>query len=241
MVSNNRNGGAYSIGRMFGQMPRFLRWLLGLGAAIFIYQCATHQAPRAGGAAVQPLTPEQLREKIAAAAAARKKACEENGPAQLAEYDALNAKREHWAAAGVIRSCAEILKTPNLLALVKDAEIKSHMADINNPKTPVRSRANSMMLLARDHPDVGAKYAQQAIDLIAKADREDAAAAAAKKRKEGVSVGMSKEDVLGSSWGKPDKINSSHYAHGTHEQWVYRSRGQGYLYFENGVLTSIQN
>jgi hypothetical protein len=115
------------------------------------------------------------------------------------------------------------------------------MADINNPKLPLRSRANSMQILARDYPDVGAKYAHQADALIARADREEASAAAAAKRKEGVTLGMSKEDVLASSWGKPDKINSTHNAYGTHEQWVYRSRISGYLYFDNGRLTSVQN
>lgn len=66
-----------------------------------------------------------------------------------------------------------------------------------------------------------------------------AAAEKAKKKSEGVSIGMSQQDVLDSSWGKPQHINRTTTAAGTHEQWVYNLRS--YLYFTNGVLTSIQN
>lgn len=51
-------------------------------------------------------------------------------------------------------------------------------------------------------------------------------------------IGMSKSDVLDGLWGKPDEKNISEYEFGTHEQWVYR--GKGYVYFEDGVVTSIQ-
>lgn len=61
--------------------------------------------------------------------------------------------------------------------------------------------------------------------------------AIAAKRK-GVSIGMTKEEVTASSWGRPQKINQTHGSFGTHEQWVYRG---GYLYFENGTLSAVQN
>lgn len=60
----------------------------------------------------------------------------------------------------------------------------------------------------------------------------------AAKKKEGVRIGMGQQDVLDSSWGRPNKVNKTTTAYGVREQWVY---GGGYLYFENGVLTSIQN
>jgi hypothetical protein len=53
----------------------------------------------------------------------------------------------------------------------------------------------------------------------------------------GVSIGMTAEQVRRSSWGKPKSINETITAGGKHEQWIY---GGGYLYLENGVLTSIQ-
>jgi hypothetical protein len=55
----------------------------------------------------------------------------------------------------------------------------------------------------------------------------------------GVHIGMTKEQVINSSWEKPKKMNTTTSKFGTREQWVY---GAGnYLYFENDILTSIQN
>lgn len=50
---------------------------------------------------------------------------------------------------------------------------------------------------------------------------------------------MTKQDVLDSSWGAPKKINTTTTQYGVHEQWVYG--GGNYLYFDDGILTSIQN
>lgn len=69
---------------------------------------------------------------------------------------------------------------------------------------------------------------------VVKATKEEAA----RKKKAGVSIGMSKDDVLASSWGKPRKINTTTTARGSREQWVYDG---GYLYFDGDTLTTIQN
>lgn len=54
-----------------------------------------------------------------------------------------------------------------------------------------------------------------------------------------VKIGMSRSDVMRSFfWGPPDHINKTTTSRGTDEQWVYK-KGQ-YLYFENGILTAIQ-
>ncbi len=60
----------------------------------------------------------------------------------------------------------------------------------------------------------------------------------ARLNSEGVIIGMSKEQALASSWGKPRRINRTTTARGATEQWVYSG---GYLYFVNGILTTIQN
>lgn len=74
------------------------------------------------------------------------------------------------------------------------------------------------------------------------AERKEAAIAEAKERaewrKEGVSIGMTAERVRLSSWGRPNHINRTIYGSGVREQWVYNG---GYLYFEDGILTAIQN
>lgn len=50
-------------------------------------------------------------------------------------------------------------------------------------------------------------------------------------------VGMTKTEVEGCAWGKPDRKNIDEYAWGTSEQWVYKSKG--YVYFKNGVVSSV--
>jgi type IV secretory pathway VirB10-like protein len=79
------------------------------------------------------------------------------------------------------------------------------------------------------------------------ADRKQSEAASAKlekqrkadARKRGVSIGMTQQEVIESSWGKPQSINRTMSRYGEREQWVYG--GRNYLYFENGKLTTIQN
>ena len=52
------------------------------------------------------------------------------------------------------------------------------------------------------------------------------------------SIGMTKKEAENSTWGKPKKINTTVTSYSTHEQGVY---GNGrYLYFDDGILTSIQ-
>lgn len=58
------------------------------------------------------------------------------------------------------------------------------------------------------------------------------------KRK--VRIGMTKEQAR-ASWGEPYKVNKTITRYGVHEQWVYGIYGYAFLYFENDILTSIQN
>lgn len=51
-------------------------------------------------------------------------------------------------------------------------------------------------------------------------------------------IGMNSTQVMGSAWGTPQHINKTTTTYGTTEQWVYP--GFKYVYFENGVVTSIQ-
>lgn len=50
-------------------------------------------------------------------------------------------------------------------------------------------------------------------------------------------IGMTKSEVLNSSWGNPKSKNITETTYGTHEQWVYSI---GYIYFDDGVVTAIQ-
>lgn len=60
----------------------------------------------------------------------------------------------------------------------------------------------------------------------------------AKKKREGVRVGMSKQDVIDSSWGRPQSINKITSQYSNTEIWGY---GSSILYFEDGKLSVIQN
>lgn len=57
-------------------------------------------------------------------------------------------------------------------------------------------------------------------------------------RHEGVRLGMTGEQVVRSSWGKPRSINTTLTARGKHEQWVYG--GRQYVYLDDGIVTSVQ-
>jgi hypothetical protein len=91
-------------------------------------------------------------------------------------------------------------------------------------------------------PEGDRKYLHSDVLIVRTLVSEDPNAKAAKakatcERKGGVVVGMTKEQVLSTCWGKPEKKNISTYAEFTTEQWVYNG---GYLYFRNDILTSIQ-
>lgn len=53
-----------------------------------------------------------------------------------------------------------------------------------------------------------------------------------------VQIGMTKE-MCSESWGNPYDINTTSVNGKTSEQWVYEN--DSYLYFDNGILTAVQN
>ena len=94
------------------------------------------------------------------------------------------------------------------------------------------------------------RWDQRAVDLdatekrAAAEERAKAKASAAKvkadcDRRGRPKVGMSREQVIATCWGKPDHENVNVSPNGLrHEQWVYDHGG--YLDFSDGVLTSGQ-
>lgn len=52
-------------------------------------------------------------------------------------------------------------------------------------------------------------------------------------------IGMTTEQVA-AAWGRPYKVNRSIGSYGTHEQWVMHEYGNTYVYFQNGICTSMQ-
>lgn len=56
-------------------------------------------------------------------------------------------------------------------------------------------------------------------------------------------IGMTTDEVLNSTWGKPDQINKTTTADGVSEQWVYDDANgipNKFVYLDDGIVTSIQ-
>ena len=230
------NSVSYKIGRWIGRIPNWGKMTLVILIFFVLYRScavdATQQTNKKNAATSNVALIEENAKKL----------CKDTIAEKKQQYADLTIKKQHWEAANSIRYCAAKLESTELKSLVKDAEIASHLSEINNLKNPPRTRAVAMQRIARDYPEVGAKYIAQANKLIAeedKKDKKDLAIEKKRKKSEGVRVGMSQEDVVASSWGKPQKINTTTNAYGTREQWVYG--GGNYLYFENDKLTTIQN
>ncbi len=160
-------------------------------------------------------------------------------------YSALLDKREFWEASLALGNCPDVMKDPALIAMRDGAQRLSYIDTAGSSKSTPDQRLTAISRLRSHFPEDAKPFVavegrlQVQLDARLAADRKRIdAAEKARKRKEGVSIGMSREDALASSWGKPRKVNTSTYTFGTHEQWVYDG---GYLYFQNGVLTSIQN
>jgi hypothetical protein len=165
--------------------------------------------------------------------------CSDSVKAKESAYKKNVASGDYWGAAQSLRICANLLQNAELLNLVKDAEVKSYLSDIKNPKKSAEDKKLALELLGRDHPDEYNKHKAKIDEVIAAENKRAEIIEKKTKRSEGVRLGMSKGDVLASSWGKPSTINKTTTTNAVHEQWVYG--GGNYLYFENGILTSIQN
>ena len=127
-------------------------------------------------------------------------------------------------------------------------DIKAETARLEREKA---AEAERVLQTERDRIAALAAAKQEAKDkakakvaaIAAQKKREDAIAQHPKEhqeliRKRRVCIGMSKDAVI-LAWGRPQSINRTVGAWGTHEQWVYGSGS--YLYFENGSMTSFQD
>ena len=203
--------------------------------------------------AATKLQREEVRQ--AQESALREKECRSGLEGALNHYQSLFRDRP-GDAANHIKDCAEILKDPELLEKLRAAELRSYDIRINDKSNSAESRLLLIEMLEKKYPEVGQKYRSQSDAFHAELERQrkDEALRAEQERKKeqleelrvkrerksrGVTLGMTKDEVLASSWGRPLRINRTTSAYGTYEQWVYRSGN--YLYFENGTLTTIQN
>jgi hypothetical protein len=160
--------------------------------------------------------------------------CRSEADQLAANYESLFKQRQYLQAAAALRECAELTGAEAFKKAIASAEIADYIASADDTKVSIRER---IMVLDKFHKDYPEAYKSRAA-LYSELNRRLAAQEAAEKRSRGVTIGMSQEEVIASSWGKPRKINRTTYSWGTKEQWVYDG---GYLYFTNGVLDAIQN
>jgi hypothetical protein len=110
------------------------------------------------------------------------------------------------------------ITTEDLQRNLKEEEVRRSSEDVSRESEDAAFRRTSAGKIWQRHPD----WDRQLCEVIAKRQ---------------IRVGMTDAQVR-TAWGKPQSINSTTYASGTHEQWVY-GVGQ-YVYFENGIMTSLQ-
>jgi hypothetical protein len=128
-----------------------------------------------------------------------------------------------------------------ILALVLYPADQDKLRTASAPNVPPPSSVEAIHVEQKSEQDMLKDVAEQK-KRAATVERErivQAKVEAKRKRSEGVVIGMNKEDVLASKWGKPESVNKTTTAYGTREQWVYG--GHNYLYFNNDTLTTIQN
>lgn len=114
---------------------------------------------------------------------------------------------------------AQAAGAPQCAGSYEPAKCEARYAAING-ETPEQSAARLKKIEAQ----------------IAKSQK---AMAKMKKVKEGVRIGDTCESVLNSSWGKPERVNTTTTQYGQRQQWAY---GIGnYLFFEDCILTSIHH
>ena len=165
--------------------------------------------------------------------------CMDKQSVQDAEYKRLFKAGKYWEARSAIRECAESLADEKRNALVAAAEVKHYLERISKVNVSSGDKVTAIEHLIRDYPEYGKKYESQLAQLSKKAEASEKAADLKLKKSKGINIGMNREDVLASSWGKPDSVNRTTTSSTTSEQWVYGARN--YLYFENGKLSTIQN
>jgi hypothetical protein len=148
---------------------------------------------------------------------------------------------QYWSAYRTLSPCIDAIKDPAYQALAQAFESQDYIETLKNPKARAKDKAVAYERLSELSPEKAAPFKSKAAGYQKALEAEEKAAArqaAAERRKQGVSIGMTKQDVLASSWGKPERINATHTSRGTREQWVYGSGS--YLYFEDDVLTTVQ-
>lgn len=155
---------------------------------------------------------------------------------------ALADQKQFWKAHMALQPCAVLLNDKTLADKAQAYEVQDYEHTLRDPKATADDKLRALERLSAIDPARAAKHQSARSKLEQQATADDKRAAqreAARRRKEGVSIGMSQNDVLASNRGRPERVNTTIMRDNRrNEQWVYG--GGNYLYFEDGVLVSIQ-
>lgn len=236
---------AYKVGRTLGRLPLAAKLLLIAAISASVWWLVTEPERR--------LREETERAKAMAAAAVErtraakaklKEECSVKRQTQLVEFQRL-LTTDPREAADLIKPCASVLEDAELISAVKTAQIALHNRAISHQSASTRERIALIDEFAKQYPTEAKQYEslRARLDALAKMEEDQRARKAqqrelARRKSEGVSIGMTQEEVIQSNWGRPEHVNRTVHSFGTHEQWVYG--GGNYLYFEGGRLTSMQ-
>jgi hypothetical protein len=170
----------------------------------------------------------------------------------MARYkSALKADNSSLKLAQWVAYCSDARKEPELLKIAQKVDYEEKVERLSDTGLTTSERIALLHELEVIEPD-NQKFKKEreslmlqesklAADAKRRAEKERLAAErqlAKEKRSQGVSIGMTKEEALASSWGRPKSKNVHASSYGVTEQWVYG--GQNYLYFRDGVLTDVQ-
>jgi hypothetical protein len=157
----------------------------------------------------------------------------------LALHKKLLAEQNPNEAANTVRRCALLTKDSALEAALSQAETFQDRLTVSNAKATPSDRLRAYSALKSIDPKSVKKLEGEMNRLSLKEAERERLENHAKRWKNSVRLGQTSAEVVAAGWGRPDEINRTTTAAGVREQWVYGLRQ--YLYFENGVLTGIQD
>lgn len=184
------------------------------------------------------------------------KACRRELDSRKATYAQLLDAHQFWEAKAALGRCPDLLGDAVLAAMKAGALRLHHLTIADDKNASPTARISAITYLRNNSPADAGRFAAEFDRLSAALQKqaqqqaqvqqlEDArklqraqASDRERRRREGVLIGMTQQEVLASSWGKPRRVNRDTYRFGVHEQWVYDG---GYLYFKDGILDAISN
>lgn len=214
---------SYEIGRALGKAGPKL-WLSILVVAFLL---VLYVMPSDGKKPAAPAPTPAVAAQVSEA-----ELCQTTRQDVLAEHSRLTLLGDHWGAATSLAKCAA--HSGDLAALRHASMVSDRIKTINDKTESPLNRMQAINSLETLDAEKGAAFAGVYRELHLKQERETKA----RRRSQGVHIGMSQEDVLASNWGKPQSVNRTVTNSGVREQWVYGLRN--YLYFRDGVLETVQ-